>query len=430
MCPALDEDLTAATARRSSIRPRATGDPSDFRKLWAGQTLSVFGDQFTLLAIPLAAALTLDASPVEMGVLTAAGWLPHLLFSLHAGLWIDRRGRRRQRMIASDLGRAAVLLTVPLAYAAGALTLPHLYAVAFVVGSLAVVFDLCWNTLFVSVVQREDFIVANARLFQSRALASAAGPPLAGGVVQLVKAAPALVLDALSYLASAYFLCRVRAEEPAHESETDMPLGAQLTAGARWIIGHPLYRASLLSFSTANLFNLMFMSVFFLYATRELNIRPIALGIILGGGAAGGLLGAAISPTATRRLGVGPSMIFGSLLFSTPLLLIPAASGSEPAEASMLFTALFLSAVGVTVLDITGNSLNAALVPDRLRARVTGTHRTVNYGMRPIGALLGGALGSSIGLRPAIWVATAGLILPVMWLLPLRALRALPDASS
>jgi MFS family permease len=416
--------------------PESTPPPlrrqPEFRKLWAGQTISVFGDQVTLLAIPLAAAITVKASPLEMGVLTAAAWFPHLLFSLHAGAWIDRHGRRRRRMIASDLGRAAVLTTVPLAYAFGEVTIAHLYAVAFAVGSLAVLFDLSWSTLFVTVVPRRDFIEANARLFQSRALASVAGPTLAGALVQLLKAPMAILIDALSYLGSALFLSRIQAIEPQPEPDAETPLRSQVMAGARFIFSNRTYRASLLAFSTANFFNLMFTSLFILYVTRELNIRPGVLGIVLGAGAVGGLLGAAGAPRLARGIGVGRSMILGSLVSSVSLLLIPAAAGATWRVVVMLFIAQFFGALGVMILDVNGNSLNAALAPERLRARITGAHRVINYGVRPLGALLGGVLGASIGLRPTLWLAVGGAITAVLWLLPspIRTLRALPEAAA
>ena len=403
----------------------------EFRKLWAGQTISVFGDQFTLLAIPLAAAITVKASALEMGVLTAAGWVPHLLFSLYAGVWIDRHGRRRRRMIASDVGRAAVLTTVPLAYAFGVVTIAHLYAVAFAVGSLAVLFDLSWSTLFVTVVPRRDFIGANAKLFQSRALASVAGPTIAGALVQILKAPAAILLDALSYLGSAFFLSRIQAIEPQPEPNTATTLRSQVMAGARFIFSNRTYRASLLAFSTANFFNLMFTSLLIIYVTRELHIRPGVLGLVLGAGAIGGLFGAAGAPRLAHAIGVGRSMILGSLLSSVPLLLVPGAAGDTWVVVVMLFIAQFFVALGVMVLDVNGNSLNAALAPERLRARITGAHRVINYGVRPLGALLGGVLGSSIGLRPTLWLAVAGATSAVLWLLPspIRTLRTLPDAA-
>jgi MFS family permease len=405
----------------------------EFLKLWAGQTISVFGDQVTILALPLAAVLTLHASAFEMGLLTSLSWLPHLLLSLHAGLWIDRRGRRRQTMIVADLARAAVLATVPLAWAFGALSMPQLYAVAFAVGALSVFFDLSWSTLFVAIVPRRDFVEANSKLFQSRALSFVAGPSIAGFLVQVLRAPLAVLADALSFLGSAAFLSRISAVEPEPEpQDPSLTQRQRLSAGLSFIFRNAMFRASLLSFATINFFNLMFFALFVLYATRELHVRPGLLGVLLGAGAVGGLLGAVIAPRLSRRLGVGRSLMLGTVLFPLPLALVPAATGPRPVVLAMLFAAEFLSGLGVMILDVNGNSLNAALIPDRLRARVSGAHRVINYGVRPVGSLLAGLLASWIGLRATLWVSSLGAVLGVLWLLPspIPALRELPETAS
>jgi MFS family permease len=403
----------------------------EFLKLWAGQTISVFGDQVTLLALPLAAVLTLDASPFQMGLLATLGWLPHLLFSLNAGLWIDRRGRRRQTMIAADLGRALVLASVPLAYALDVLTMAQLYVVTFAVGTLSVLFDLSWSVLFVSIVERPDFVEANSKLFQSRALSFVAGPSLAGVLVQLLRAPLAILLDALSFLGSAGFLLRIRATEPPAEHDPTIPLRTRLATGLRFIWGNDVFRASLLGFATINFFNLMFGALFVLYATRELGVSPGALGIILGIGAVGGLLGAFGAPRLSAAIGVGRGLILGAFLFPVPLLLVPAADGPKPVVLTMLFLAEFLASLGVMILDVNGNSLQAAITPDRLRARVSGAHRTINYGVRPIGSFLAGVLASWIGIRTTLWISAFGAALGGLWMLPspIPGIRELPEQA-
>ena len=164
--------------------------------------------------------------------------------------------------------------------------------------------------------------------------------------------------------------------------------------------------------------NFAFHAIFVLYATRELGIRPGVLGAILGAGAFGALLGALVAPRVEELIGIGPSYVAGAILFPAPLLLVPLAGGPRPLVAAALFTAEFLGGIGVMLFDVAGNSLALLLTPHRLRARAGGTNRFVNYGVRPIGALVGGALGSAIGLRPTLWIATAGALLGVLWLLP------------
>jgi MFS family permease len=404
----------------------------EFVKLWAGQTVSVFGDQITVLALPLAAVLTLHASAFEMGLLTALAWLPHLLFSLHAGVWIDRRGRRRATMIAADLGRALVIASVPIAFVADALTMPHLYAVAFLHGTLSVFFDLSWSTIFVSIVPRASFVDANSKLFQSRSLSYVAGPSIAGALVQLLRAPFALAADAVSFVGSAVFLARIRVVEPEPDRSPDERLRTRLAAGMRFILGNAMFRASLLSFSTINFFNLMFGALFVLYATRELHVKPGELGLILGSGAVGGLIGAVAAPRLSGAIGVGPSLLFGTMLFPLPLMLVPAAGGSHRLVLATLFVAEFFSALGVMILDVNGNSIGAALSPDRLRARISGAYRVVNYGVRPIGSLLAGVLGQTIGLRPTLWIAAGGATVAFLWLLPspIPSLRSLPEQAA
>jgi len=390
---------------------------ADFRNLWLGQTVSLFGDQVTLIALPLAAVLILDASAAEMGYLTAAALVPHLLFSLPAGAWLERVERRRWLMIASDLTRAGLLASIPVSYAVDALTFAQLYAVAFLTGTLAVVFDISYMTLYVAVTKREDYVEANSLLNGSRAFSYVAGPSLGGILVQLLSAPAALLADAFSFIGSALFLTRIRAKEPPLEPA----LGgkwAQVKEGMSFIFRHSILRPSLISVAILNFFNFVFAALFILYATRELGVRSGTLGIVLGAGAVGGLLGAVVAGRLGRRIGIGPSFVLGMVLFPAPLLLVPLAGGSKALVLAMLFTAEFLSAVGVMILDINAGAIITAFTPHRLRSRATGALRFVNYGVRPLGALAGGALGSAFGLRPTLWFAAAAGLLGVLWLIP------------
>jgi MFS family permease len=390
---------------------------ADFRNLWLGQTVSLFGDQVTLIALPLAAVLILDANAAEMGYLTAAELIPHLLFSLPAGAWLERVERRRWLMIASDVGRAGLLASIPIAYAFDAVTFAQLYAVAFLAGTFAVVFDIAYMTLYVAVTKREDYVEANSLLNGSRAFSYVAGPSFGGILVQVLSAPAALLADAVSFVGSALFLTRIRAEEPPLEPAAG-GMRAQVTEGMRFIMGHSILRPSLASVATLNFFNFVFAALFILYATTELHVRAGALGLVLGAGAVGGLVGAVTAGRLSRRLGVGPVFVLGMVLFPAPLLLVPLAGGPKSVVLGMLFTAEFLSAFGVMILDISAGAIITAFTPDRLRSRATGALRFVNFGVRPVGALAGGALGSAFGLRPTLWFAAAAGVLGVLWLVP------------
>jgi predicted MFS family arabinose efflux permease len=409
--------------------PRLLRQP-EFLKLWAAQSISQIGDQITLLALPLVAVLTLDASAAQMGFLVAAELMPHLLFSLFAGVWIERSRRRRRLMIVADLGRALLLASVPLAAAFDVLSFPQLYVVAFGVGTFAVMFDISWPTLFVAVVPRRDVVDANSKMSLSRALSFVVGPSAAGFLVQALTAPVTLLVDAFSFLGSALFLTRLRAQEPPVEEDGNGVLGS-LRDGLRFVLRDELIRSDLACAATVNLFNFVFYAIFVLYATRELGVAPGTLGIALGLGAVGGIIGALIAPRLERVIGIGRSVVLGSVLFPAPLILVPIASGSELQLGLMLGAAEFFSAVGVMIFDVSAASMAFLRIPDRIRARAAGSFRFVNYGVRPLGALLGGALGTALGLQTTLWIGVLGALLGVVWLFfsPIPRLREVAEAA-
>jgi MFS family permease len=396
-----------------------------FRRFWLGETISLFGDQVTLIALPLVAVLELQASAAQMGYLGATELVPALLFSMHFGAWVDRRGRRRQTMIATALVRAALLATIPVVWAIGALTLAQLYVVGFLVGTMSVLFFVSYSTLFVSLVPRERYLEANSLLNGSRALSFVGGPSLGGLLVQVFSAPGALVADSVSFLFSAVMLGSIEPREPASEKAER----GHLKAGMRYLWRSRVIRDSLLTTATINFFNFVFWALFILYATRTLGVRPGALGLVLGAASVGGVIGSVVTGRVSRRLGVGRAFALGCVLFPAPLLLVPLAGGPYWTVLGCLFAAEFLSGFGVMILDISGATIKAALVPDRLRARVSGAYMVVNYGVRPLGAIAGGALGTWIGLRTTLWIGAAGAILGALWLLPspILGLREVPE---
>jgi MFS family permease len=384
-----------------------------FRRYWSASTISMFGDQVSGVALPLAAVLALHAGAAQMGYLTALEWLPSLLFGLHAGAWVDRRGRRRQTMIAADLGRAVLFGSIPVAYALHALTLAQLLVVAFGAGTLSTGFNVSDGTLFVSIVPEDRYVDGQSLIYGSRALSFVGGPSVGGVVVQVLSAPFTIAADALSFLGSAFFLSRIRPAEPAADEA-----GGSVLAGARFIVRSALVRASLISASTINFFNLMFFAVYLLYAVRVLHLRAGLVGLLLGMAAFGSLLGAMVTKRTAARIGAGWTYTAGCLLFTAPLVLWPLAHGGRWLVLGMLFAAEFGCGFGVMMLDISIGAIFAAVIPDTLRARVTGAFQAVNYGVRPLGALLGGLLGSTLGLRPALWVATLGGVAGAVLVLP------------
>jgi MFS family permease len=397
-----------------------------FRRYWTGQTISLFGDQVSILALPLTAILVLHAGAAETGYLTAAGLAPSLLFSILAGGWVDRKGQRRRVMLSADIARALLLATIPLAYVTGVLSLAQLYAVAFLVGCASVLFNVAQSTVFASMVRPVDYVDANSLIHGSRALSFVGGQSAGGILVQLLTAPGAIVVDALSFLGSALFLRRINPTEPV----TAAGGRGHLMEGVRFIAGSRTVRALLGATATINVFSFMSTAIFILYATRGLGVSPAQLGLVLGAGAVGAVIGAAITSRIARRLGVGGAFTLSCVIFPAPFILIPVAGGmSKPVVLALLFAAEFGSGVGVVMLDITIGAMLTATVPATLRARVSGAYSTINYGLRPVGALAGGALGSTIGLRPTMWIATIAALAGVAWLLPspIPRMRTLPD---
>jgi len=317
-------------------------------------------------------------------------------------------------MIATDIGRGLLIATVPIAYAFGHLTWAQLYVVAFLSGTLSVFFFVAYGAFFQVVVEREDYVTANSLIHGSRAFSFLAGTSLGGILVQVLRGPYALALDAVSYAWSAFFLGRIDAEEPPgvpHDS-------GGLMSGVRWIRDNAIIRAELLGVATLNLFNFMFFALFLLYATRYLEVSPATLGIVLGAASIGTLSGSFVTARISRRIGVGPTFIIGCFLFPAPLILVPAAGGPHWLILTLLFVSEFLSGVGLMLLDIMAGTITAGTVPTALRSRVSGAFMVVNYGVRPLGTTLGGILGTLIGVRETLWIATVGALLGLLWLIP------------
>ena len=368
---------------------------TDFRRFFVGQTASLLGDQTAALAIPLTAILALDADAAQVGLLTAAGLLPSLLFSLPAGGWIDRRGERRRVMLVADAVRCIAVLSLPFAYALGQLSMPHLYLVAFVVA---------YQALLVSIVRSKDYIAANSLLNGSRALTEVVGLSLAGVLVSLITAPVALVVNALSFAVSGIQLARIHPPEPGQSDSKSLGLAE----GVRRIRGNTVVRNMLTSSATTNLFAFVGNAVLVLYASEVLGLSPSIIGIAFGVGAVGGVLGDATFATLERRINLGPAIILGSILFPLAMFLYPLAGGGTIAAAALVATGEFLTAVAVLWVDISLGAVFAQEIPDRLRSRVAGAYRMVNYGVRPLGAVAGGLIGAQFGLRNALWISAAG----------------------
>ncbi|MFE7270326.1 MFS transporter [Streptomyces sp. NPDC057623] len=403
---------------RGLVAPASLWRDRRFVLSWAGNAVSQFGDRISELALPLIAAGVLDASVGQVAWLTALVWTPNLL-AVALGTWVERGPRKRRLLIVTDLVRAGVLVTVPIACFWGALTLGQLYAVALLTGLASVVAGCAWAPFFALLVPRSAYVEANSRFGAARSVSLVAGPALGGGLVQALTAPVALVADALSFVASALLLRRIEIDEPAPATAGRPALVRDAREGVTHILRDPVLRASLACATTLNFFTFVSSTgLVVLFADRVLALSPAAIGLAMGIGASGSLVGALGAPWLARRIGVGRGVAVGAVLFPAPIALAAAADGPAWARAGILAVTYFLVGLGVMLFDVNLNSLQAAVIPDALRSRVAGAYSTVNYGVRPLGAIVGGTLATTIGLRATLVTAAVGGALSVLWLLP------------
>lgn len=398
-----------------AARPGPLRRNADFRRLWAALTVSFFGSQVTALALPLLAALTLDATPQQLGLLVAARSAPDLPIGLVAGVWVDRL-RRRPLLIAADLGRAALLLALPVAALAGALPFWPLVAIAFGLGLLDTLFGIAYAAYLPALVPREALVAANGQLEASSSVAGVAGPGLAGALVQLVGAPVALVADALSFLASGLLIRRIRAPEPPPAAARE-GIGRAIGAGLRAVWASPLLRALAGTTATFNFFDSFLTAVYVLYLARALALGPAAIGAVFAIGDLGGLAGAALAAPIARRLGTGRTLVAAIGAAGIGELAIALAGGPPLVALAIVALAEATVQLGAVVFGVNGLSLRQAATPEHLRGRINATMRTLRTGLVPLGALLGGAVAARHGLRAAVLVAGLGTILAVGWVL-------------
>lgn len=403
----------------------------DFLKLWSAETISQFGTQVGQLALPLVAILVLDASAFEVAALGTITFLPFIIFTLPAGVWVDRLPRR-PILIAGDLGRAALLATIPVAYVTDVLSMGQLYVIGFLVGICTVFFDVAYQSYLPSLVERKQIIEGNSKLEISRSAAQVGGPGLAGGLVELFTAPWAVFLDAVSFLASGLFLVRIRKPEERQAVATadgrKPSLWTELREGLRFVLGNPNLRAQAGCTGMSNLFSSVAFSIFLVYAVRELDLSAGVIGVIFSIGSAGSLVAALTAMRISNRFGIGPTTIAVAALFG-PTFLLMAFAPPGNAAIPVLVAAQLVFGFGVVVYNIVQVSYRQAICPPRLQGRMNSVMRFIVWGTIPIGTLAGGALAAWIGLRETILVGAIGGGLAVFWIVfsPQRHLREMPE---
>jgi MFS family permease len=445
--------LAASTAPRRSLFRHP-----NYLKLWTAATVSLFGTQVSQIAIPFIAAVLLKASPGEVGLLTTVEFLPFLLFTLPAGVWVDRFPKRRI-LVFGDLGRAALLVSIPIAYGLNALTIWQLYVVGFFMGVMTVFFDVADQSYLPTILERDELVEGNSKLQISQSSAQILGQPFGGGIVALASAPVAILVDAISYVGSAGLILWIREtarrvgrsiaggplaavdateaddQRPgtgggssvaveasvAEASQTnavdggDAPVGmrTQIMDGLRYILRHDYLGNIAATTATSNLFGNIGMAIFPVYAYRELQMSPAAVGTVGGLGGAGVLLGALIASGVSARLGVGRTIVLTAALFGPVNLLIPLATP----ELALLFlsTSFFIASIGNVVYNVSQVSLRQAITPEHFLGRMNATMRFLVWGTIPIGSLIGAGLSEIVGVRTTIWISAILTLFPFLF---------------
>ncbi|WP_181442268.1 MFS transporter [Streptomyces tateyamensis] len=399
----------------------------DFLRLWAGESVSQLGAQVTQLALPLAAVYQLHANSTQLGLLNAASYAPFLGLTLFIGVWADRR-RRRPLMIGANLGRALLVGTVPLCAAMGALTVWYLYLAALAIGVLTVVFDVSYQSYLPSLINTEQLVEGNSKLSVSNSVAQIGGPGLAGLLIGWLTAPLALLVNCASYLVSVGTLSTIRRREPAPEQPAErVSTVRSIAEGLKVVLGNASIRAIALQAGTYNLCWMSLQTVFVLYASR-LGMRPGTIGLVLGVGAVGSLLGAVGAARLKERLGLGRAVLAELLLCCCAPLLIPLAPGRGALSYALYVTAFGLCGLGSTMATIHAVSLRQVITPPQLLGRVNAGCRFIAWGPLPLGALIGGRLGDTLGLRPTLWITAGTFLFALLWvaLSPVVRLRDFP----
>ena len=398
----------------------------DFRLLWGGETVSEFGSQVSVVAIMLVAVRSLHASIFEVGALDAASMMAFLLVGLPAGAWVDRLAKRPV-MILSDLGRLVAYGSIPLAYELGGLTLAQLFVVTFIAGILTVFFDVAYQSYLPELVGLEALVEGNSKLQVTSQLAGVGGPSLAGVLVQVIGGPLAVAVDAVSFGVSAVAVAGIREPEGPRVPRSHPRLRTEIAEGLRFVFGHPILRAVAFTTATSNLFGSMYFAVAIVFLVRVIHLSPGIIGLVLSFAGVGGVLGGLSATAVAQRIGSARASILG-IAFEAAMLMVP---GATPSNGAVLFAAASLVAgYGTVLYNVNQVSFRQRLCPPALLGRMNATMRFVVWGVIPIGALAGGAIGSAFGVRWALWIGAVGSSLAGGWLLasPIGRMRDFPKS--
>ncbi|MFC5286507.1 MFS transporter [Actinokineospora guangxiensis] len=400
----------------------------DFLRFWGGETVSLAGAQVAELGLMLVAVITLSAGPFEIGLFNVARYSP-VVVSLLVGVWFDRH-RRRQALVISNLGRAALVALVPLAAVTDILSMGLLYAIGFLLGLLTVVFDVGSLSYVPSLVERDRLAEANGRIQTSYSVAGIAGPGLAGALIGLLTAPFALLVTSASYVVSAVSMAFIRRPEPdPPPPEPGVSVRASIAEGLRAVFGDRVLRNLATQSATFNLFENVVTTLFAVYAVRHLGLGVGQLGFVIGAGAVGALTGAVVCTRLTGKLGLGRALRLATLLACVSPVALVAPGDASPAALGVLAGGLAVHGFALAVFNVNALTLRQCVTPTRLLGRMNASYRLLLFGTIPLGALLGGALAAAFGLRTGLIIGVAGLAVPMAWLFfsPVYRLVSIPE---
>ncbi len=407
----------------------------DFVKIWSAATVSIVGSQVTIIAVPFIALTMLGASVFEVSLLTAVEMLPFLLFTLPAGAWLDRV-RRRPVLVAADIGRGVVLMSIPVAYVAHALTMGQLYLVAFATGTLTALFDVADQSYLPAILDRDDLVDGNAHLQVSHAVAQIGGPALGGNLIAIVAAPIAIAVDAVSFFVSGGFISSIRRhEEPPRRRLDDSGLPTSMredvAEGLWFVIGNRYLRPVAACTGISNLFAAALFGVFPVLIWRDLRLPPAFFGTVMGVASVGFLAGAGLSSRLPSAIGIGRTIAVSATLGAPAFLLLTLTPASLDLAAATLFVGWFVAGMSQVIYNVAQISLRQAITPPEMQSRMNATMRFIVWGTIPIGSLMGGVLATILPVRVALIIAALasfGAAVPIL-LSPLRSLRELPEPS-
>lgn len=396
-----------------------------FWTYWSAATISSVGSAVSTVALPLVAVSVLHASAFEVGLLTAASYVGWLVLGLPAGVIVGRLPLRGTQ-VAMDLVRALALAGIPLAWWLGVLTLAHLVLAALVISFANVLFDVGSMTLLPALVPKEQLTARNSLTSATHATTQLAGPSLGGLLVQVLGAVPAVFVDAASYLASAVLIGRLpRRDVPQPATRT--PVGTMIREGWHYVTRHPVMSPCMWAATAVNFVCGALLALTPLYLVRVLHAPAWLVGVLIATEGLGALVGAALTPRLSHRVGSARAIMLAGLLGAGFALLMPAGSGTTGMLLFGVGNAGF--AAGVVVLSINTRTYRQTQSPPVLLSRVMATVRFVSWGAIPIGSLTAGAVATRLGTHSALWLTCAATVIPlvILWLSPVRTRRQLDE---